>query len=239
MKIFKRPRLGYGDSGTPETPFQKAGEQWDRRMGSALMQARNWRLMAFMSLGLTIVLSVALIELSSSSRITPYVVEVGSKGEVRAIGSALEKYSPTDAVIAYQLSDFIQKVRSLPSDPVVLRENWLHAYEMVTDRGANILNHHARENDPFKSLGEKTITVEVTSIVRASKDSFQIKWRESHYRNGSLSETQNHTAILSLVFEPPRDVATLKNNPLGLYIHDLNWSRDFNPKTTNNKGTLK
>lgn len=239
MKIFKRQRQSYGDAGTIETPFQKASELWDRRMGSALMQARNWRLMAFLCLGLTTALVFALITLSSSSRVTPYVVEVGSKGEVRAIGSALEKYSPSDAVISYHLSDFISKVRSLPSDPVILRENWLKSYAMVTDQGANILNQYARENDPFKLLGRQTITVEVTSIVRASKDSFQIKWREAHYRKGSLSEKQNHTAILSLVFEPPRDVATLRNNPLGLYVHDLNWSRDFNPNKTTPEGTLK
>ncbi|PHZ84011.1 conjugal transfer protein TrbF [Paremcibacter congregatus] len=239
MKIFKRQRQSYGDAGTVETPFQKASKLWDRRMGSALMQARNWRLMAFLCLGLTTALVFALITLSSSSRITPYVVEIGSKGEVRAIGSALEKYSPSDAVISYHLSDFISKVRSLPSDPVILRENWLKSYAMVTDQGANILNQYARENDPFKLLGRQTITVDVTSIVRASKDSFQIKWQEAHYQKGSLTEKQNHTAILSLMFEPPRDVASLRNNPLGLYIHDLNWSRDFNPNTSNTKGTLK
>ncbi len=239
MTIFKRQRLSYGKTPVPETPFQKAGELWDRRMGSAIKQAHNWRIMAFLSFGLIVFLTITLITYSSRSHITPYVVEVDSLGQARAIGPVSEPYSPSDAIITYQLSNFIGKVRSLPSDPVILRNNWLKAYDFVTDQGANILNQYAAKNDPFEWLGKKTITVQVTNIVRASENSFQIKWQEEHFTNGSLSESRIYTAILSLVFEQARDVETLRKNPLGLYIHDLNWSRDFNLKALPNPNMKK
>ncbi|GAB5378045.1 MAG: hypothetical protein AcusKO_45070 [Acuticoccus sp.] len=50
MSIFKRPATHYGKSPEPETPYQKAAQAWDERIGSARVQARNWRLMAFGSL---------------------------------------------------------------------------------------------------------------------------------------------------------------------------------------------
>ena len=53
MSIFKRPGVRYGRTPEPETPYQRAAQAWDERIGSARVQARNWRLMAFGSLALS------------------------------------------------------------------------------------------------------------------------------------------------------------------------------------------
>ena len=50
MNIFRRPATHYGKSPEPETPYQKAAQVWDERIGSARVQAKNWRYMAFGSL---------------------------------------------------------------------------------------------------------------------------------------------------------------------------------------------
>lgn len=44
---FKRAVQRYGRTPEPETPYQRAGQVWDERIGSARAQARNWRLMAW------------------------------------------------------------------------------------------------------------------------------------------------------------------------------------------------
>jgi len=36
-----------------------------------------------------------------------------------------------------------------------------------------------------------------------------------------------YTAVLSIIIDPPRDEATLHRNPLGVYVHGINWSRDL------------
>src|SRR3546814_1277502 len=61
---------------------------------------------------------------------------------------------PTDPQIAFHLARFIEHVRSIPADPVVLRKNWLSAYEFVTSAGGQALNDHARNNDPFEEVGK-------------------------------------------------------------------------------------
>ena len=225
--MFKRSTTAYGDTPEPVTPYQKAAQVWDGRIGSARVQARNWRFMAFGCLALAIGLSGGVIWQAGRSTITPYVVEIDTLGQTRAVGPAIAAYEPTDAQIAYHLARFIENVRSLSIDPIVVRQNWLRAYDYATDLAANTLNDHARENDPFSRVGQRTVTVEVTSIVRSSGDSFDIRWREQSFENGTLANTIRYTAVLSIVLQPPRTEEALRKNPLGIYVHALNWSRDL------------
>jgi type IV secretion system protein TrbF len=183
--IFKRTQLHYGQSERPITPYQKAAQVWDQRIGSARVQARNWRLMAFGCLGLVGGLGLQLAVLSTTSRVTPYVVEVERDGAIRAVAPAVEHYDPSDAQIASELARFIENVRGISIDPVVVKQNWLKAYDYATDRAAQTLNDYAREHDPFAKIGTRSVTVEIASVVRASPSSFQLRWREKAFENGA------------------------------------------------------
>lgn len=224
---FQRVSVRYGATPEPVTPYQKAAQVWDERLGSARVQAANWRLAALAAIGLSGVLGLTILTQIARSGVVPYVVEVDRFGEVRAVGPAFETYQPSDAQIAHFLARFIEDVRSLSIDPVMVRTNWLRAYDFVTDRGAQALNDYAREADPFMKIGSRTVTVEVTSVVRASSDSFEIRWKESTYENGSIAKTERYTGLAATVLKPPTDTATLRKNPLGLYVHSINWSRDL------------
>jgi type IV secretion system protein VirB5 len=222
--MFRRPSVRYGRTPQPETPYQKAAQVWDDRIGSARLQAKNWRLMAFGSLILSAGLALGLIWQSSRGTVTPWVVQVDRLGEVQAIASATLDYQPTDPQIAYHLARFIGDVRGLPVDPIVLREQWLRAY---TDRGAAALNDFARTNDPFANLGKMQISVEVSSVIRASPESFRVAWIQRAYENGSLATTERWTAILTVVIKAPHDADRLRKNPLGVYVNAINWSREL------------
>ena len=225
--VFKRSSTSYGPSPFPEAPYQKAGQIWDERIGSARVQAKNWRLMALGCLGLAFATSGALIWRSLQSTVTPYVVEVDETGAARAVAPATERYTPSDAQIAHHLANFISHVRGLSIDPVVVRENWLRAYEFTTDRGAAALNDYARANDPFTKVGRVAVAVEVSSVIRASNDSFRVAWTERHYENGQLSTTERWTAILTIVIQTPRNSERLRANPLGIYVNAISWSREM------------
>ena len=80
-----------------------------------------------------------------------------------------------------------------------------------------------------KDIKVRPVTHEETSVVRASDESFQVKWTERTWEGGSLAKTERWTGILSIVIRQPREVATLRKNPLGIYVHGLDWSRELNP----------
>lgn len=225
--MFRRPLQRYGATPEPATPYQRAAQIWDDRIGSSRVQAKNWRLMALGGLGLAFVLSGALAWQSAQSRIVPYVVQVDKFGAVQAVGPAVQNYVPTDAEIAWYLGRFITDVRSLSLDPVVVRRNWLEAYDYATDRGATFLNEFARANDPFKAIGERTVSVQVSSVVRMSDKSFQVKWSEQTFEQGALAKTERWTAILSVITKTPTTAEVLRKNPLGLYVNAVNWSREL------------
>ena len=126
------------------------------------------------------------------------------------------------------MARFIDNVRSLSIDPVVVRQNWLKAYDFVTDRAAVTLNEYARDNDPFAKVGRETVAVEVTSVVRASDTSFQMRWLERIFEGGALKDTKRLTGLFSIVITPPRTVDAMRKNPLGIYVHTFNWSQDVN-----------
>ncbi|WP_337180631.1 conjugal transfer protein TrbF [Sphingopyxis granuli] len=224
---FKRAVERYGRTPEPETPYQRTGQLWDERIGSARVQAKNWRLMAFGGLLLTTGLSVGLIWQSMQSRVMPYVVEVDRLGEARAVSPATSEYRPTDPQIAWHLGRFIANVRSRSLDPVLMRENWLTAYDFATERASLFLGEYARAANPFAEVGRRTVSVQVTSVVRASDNSFQVKWIEQQYERGSLAGTSRWTAMLSVKVQPPRSADVLRKNPLGLYVDAIDWSREL------------
>ncbi len=233
---FKRPQVRYSATPEPVTPYQAAAQVWDQRIGSARVQAKNWRLMAFGCLSLALLMAGGLVWRSAQSIVTPFVVEVDNAGQVRAVGEAASPYKPNDAQIAHHLARFVTDVRSLSIDPIVVRQNWLEAYEFTTDRGAATLNDYARANDPFSRIGQSSVAVEVTSVVRASDTSFQVRWIERNYANGAPSGTERWTAVLSVVLQPPRTEQRLRKNPLGIYVNGLSWSRELEA-TDSLKGT--
>jgi len=225
--MFSRTTIRYGRTPEPETPYQKAAQVWDERIGSARVQAKNWRLMAFGCLALSTGLAGGLLWQSARGSVTPWVVQVDRLGQAQAVAPAVYDYHPTDPQIAYQLARFIEDVRGLPSDPIVLRQDWLRAYNFVTDRGALALNDFARNADPFEKLGKMQVAVEVSSVIRASPESFRIAWIERRYENAQLASTERWTAILSIVIQTPHDADGLRKNPLGVFVNAINWSKEL------------
>ncbi|MCW6530728.1 conjugal transfer protein TrbF [Sphingomonas sp. MMSM20] len=225
--MFRRPSTRYGLTPEPVTPYQRAAQVWDDRIGSARVQAKNWRLAFFGCLALSGGLAGGLVWQSARGTIVPWVIEVDKLGEAQAVAPAEASYRPSDPQIAFHLARFIEHVRAIPADPIVLKQDWLRAYDFTTDKGAVALNDYARSNDPFASVGKVQVAVDVSSVIRASRDSFRVAWVERRYQDGALAATSRWSAILTVVIEPPRTPDGLRRNPLGVFVDALNWSKEL------------
>lgn len=225
--MFRRSSTRYGTTSGPVTPYDKGVAEWSERTGSALVQARNWRLGFFGMLLLSSGLAAGLVRQSARGTIVPWVVQVDKLGQVMAVGPANGDYHPTDPVVARDLADFIWDVRSIPADASVVRRNWLTAYAFVTEKGHAALDNYARSDDPFAKVGGEQVEVDVESVVRASDSSFQVIWRERHIRDGGIAETQRWRAFLTVEINPPTDPTHFKVNPLGIWVDAINWSKEL------------
>jgi type IV secretion system protein VirB5 len=225
--MFRRPSIRYGTTPEPETPYQRAAQVWDDRIGSARVQARSWRLAFFGALALSGGLGGGLVWEGARGTIVPWVVQVDRLGEAQAVAPATPDYRPTDPQIAFHLARFVEQVRGIAADPIVVRQNWLRAYDFTTDKGALALSDYARTNDPFANIGKAQVAVDVSSVIRASPESFRVAWTERHYQDGSLAGTERWSAILTVAVQPPRTPEAIRRNPLGLYVNAINWSKEL------------
>jgi type IV secretory pathway TrbF-like protein len=226
MSPLKGPAR-FGVTPDPQTPHQRAGQAWDERLGAARVQAANWRLMALGLLVLDAGVSVGLVGLALRGGITPWVVQVDRLGEPRVVAPAIQGARPSDAVIAWTLARFVTDVRTISTDPVLMRQAWLRAYDFTDTEGAAMLSDHARRADPFAQVGRVQVTVAVTSVVRASPASFRLAWTEQRYADGQLVATERWSGILTVSVKPPRTAEGLRANPMGVFVSAISWSKEF------------
>lgn len=80
--MFRRPSVRYARTPEPVTPHQKAAQAWDEPIGSARVQARNWRLMAFFCPGAS---GATLVWQATRGSVVPYVFEVDRLGAAQVV----------------------------------------------------------------------------------------------------------------------------------------------------------
>jgi type IV secretion system protein TrbF len=220
----------WSPDGPLDTPYRRARQEWDSRMGSAVVQAKNWRLACFTSLGLVALSMIGLLYLGAQPKAVPHIIEVDRLGGAAYRGPVGEtSYVPSDAVITYHLRRFLSDTREISSDFAVLKHNWLDAYTLVTPRGGNMLSAYVQkpEHDPFRRAQDERVTVEFLSAVRVSGDTWQVDWRESTWdKNGSPSAAPvTWRAMLRTLLQAPKTPEAMSRNPIGLYIDELHWDK--------------
>jgi type IV secretion system protein TrbF len=229
MSELSQPTQTYKPEGIPLTPYLKAKEIWDNRIGNARVQAYNWRLAFFAALGLCFVLVIGLIYQSAKSSVAPYIVEVGPGGELLAVSKAVQaKRAPNDPEIRYFLAKWIKDVRALPLDAVVKKQSWMSAYGSMRQKAALKMNEIVRKDDPMSKIGEETISVTPAAIVKMSDKTYQIRWTEDVFsKEGSPKQSYRMTGLVTIDFTQPTNEKEIMSNPLGLYISDFSWSKEL------------
>jgi len=225
MHPFFRPRRPF--SAAPEsTPYQRAGQVWDERMGLSLAHARIWRRLAFANLALASFLGAGWWMQSQKAVVKPFVVEVSSWGQTERISAVGGRYEPTQAQVGHALAEWIRDVRGKSIDPVVIRQDWLRAYDLMTPKAASVLNAYAQAHDPFAEVGREAVAVEVLNVVRRTDRTYDLQWRETRFVNGQQAAQARWRALITIRIEPPKSEAELMKNPLGIRIEDVSWTPD-------------
>jgi type IV secretion system protein VirB5 len=227
---MKAESRSWKPKGELDTPYKRAKQEWDDRIGNAAVQARMWRMFAFAVLFLVAMPAVGgMIWLGSLPKKVPYIVEVARDGSAMnrgEAGRAWQDYKPTDPSIKYHLQRFIQDTRMISSDGAVVKRNWLDAYRLVTANGSNTLNAYVQKNDPFSRLATERVSVDVLSMVPLSAESWQVDWKESVWGvHGEPLGDSYWRGIFKIVLKQPQTDEQLASNPIGLYIDEFHWSR--------------
>lgn len=222
-------REKFNPAGQPVTPYQKAAKEWDDRIGSARVQAHNWRLAALLVILCVALPSIAGLVYVSAQPKPVHIIEVSADGsaQYRGVGGrAYNNYKPSDASVKYHLRRFVNNTRMITSDQAVLKGNWLDAYNFVTQNARNTLNGYVQNSNPFERAITERIGVAITAMVQVSADTWQVDWIESKWNDKGLSLGDDHwRGMFKVVLQQPADEEQLAVNPIGLYIDELHWSK--------------
>ena len=215
--------------GEVETRYRKARQEWDRRMGSAVIQARNWRLATLFSLGLVLVSLIGTIYLGAQPKAVLHIVQVdriGAPTYLGPVGQSARDYKPSEASLKYHLRRFITATRTISSDAAVMKRNWVEAYALITQNAANHLSAYAQQTDPFKRREQERISVDVATIVQLSADTGQADWVEKTWdKAGNEAAGGVWSGTFRVVVRTPESEEQLAANPIGLFIDEFHWSK--------------
>ena len=215
--------------GELETRYRRARQEWDRRMGTAVVQARNWRLATLLALGLVFVSLAGTIYLGGQPKLVPHIVQVdkiGAPTYIGPVGQSAREYKPSEASLKYHLRRFIAATRTISSDPAVMKRNWLDAYALITQSAANHLNAYAQQTDPFRRGEQQRITVDMASVVQLSADTWQADWIEKTWdKAGNETATAVWRGTFRVLVRTPETEEQLASNPIGLFVDEFHWSK--------------
>jgi type IV secretory pathway TrbF-like protein len=216
-------------SGEPVTPYKRAGQEWDDRMGSLAVQAYHWRLACFvLAVGFS-VQTAGTIYLGTLPKAATHVVELDRLGAARYVGPiANASYKPGAESIRYYLRQFVHHTRCLTSDTDVLKTWWIVAYRFLTPPASTALTTYVQANSPFTRAQEQRVGVEFTALIPLSADTWQVDWREiTTDKDGNQISSLNWRATFRVVIrslDPAKD-EIIDDNPLGIFIDEFHWTR--------------
>lgn len=200
--------------------YEKAYLEWEGRIGSAKIQARNWRLAALVSILVIILLLISIIMVISSQERYVYVAEVKPGEHVSNIQRVETKITPNKAQQITLIGRFLENVFNIPLDPVVLRKNWIAAFEVVGGQAVGQLNKLMQQEKPFMQVGKIVQSATIESVTQVSDHSFDVTWATKTIdRTGKTISIKLYSGVFTLFKgKSPESLTQLFINPTSMQI---------------------
>ncbi len=210
------------------TAYFDGRREWNERYGSYIKQAFVWKVVAFVSLLITLVSVVGLAYSASQNKLVPYIVEVDKLGNSVVAQRAEQTTYDNPKVIKYSLAEFTKNFKTIYGDPVVQKDIILKSYRYLSPSypAYNIVNSYFKDHSPFEKQKKESVNVKIDSIVPINENTYQIDWHEIAFdKKGNKLRTDFFRASATILIVPPTTEAEIMNNPIGLYITEFNFSK--------------
>lgn len=210
--------------------YIEAQKIWDDRYGALAIGKRNWQIASAIGALVSVVFCFGLVKLSLAQKIEYVFVQVDKAGYAAQINlSEAASQNAPEKVLRNELLRLIQKLKTVSSDALIMKQNLDIAYKGYL-RGTAVpyVNEYYQENDPFELAKENTISIEPISILRITERSWQIRWKEIlRSRDGYKQGSTEWEAHLVTELEKPdsKDDENLKYNPTGIRVLELSWTK--------------
>jgi type IV secretory pathway TrbF-like protein len=207
-------------------PYIAAQREWDERFAFHAKQAKI-AFIAAIALGLVcLTLGGVIVWQSIHRQYIPYVVMVDDLGRPLLAQPPQVLTDWPEAVVLREVSDIVERLRSIPSDKAVLDTAWrkLVLFSLPGTAGYQKLTERAKSQtlSPFLLQEQITIAVEIRSVLFQGGSTWIAEWSETtrERSTGSLIEVKRYQGSFQLSQLGNLEPEVLTINPLGILLQD-------------------
>jgi type IV secretory pathway TrbF-like protein len=223
--------------GENENPYLAARRTWNDQSAANIASRQMWQLTGILSLLIALGAVGGVVYIGSQSKFIPYVVHVDKLGQAAAVAPA-QRAAPADTrVVLAAVAAWVADIRTVTPDIALQRKAVYRVYSMLAPNDAataksNQWLNGTEDSSPFKRAAKETVSVEMSSILPQTADTWQVDWIETvRDRQGLVKgQPQRWRALVTVYLVPPTADTTeeqMRNNPLGIYVREFSWSKQL------------
>lgn len=238
---------GEAEGDRPNAIVENARREFTSAFSDLARGKRNWQIIAFVLGAVVLLQAITTLRLTATAHPVPYVVQVDRLGSITAVGTAEQLREPESRLVASQLAQFVRSIRTiLPTAASSAQADLLRrGYAFADPAAGAFLNTYFSDpaHDP-RLLGARIARdVQVTSALKvperagtsrgntsAHSQTWRLQWIETDRPVGPLdvgeeAATSAWEGYVTLEVVPPRTVESIQDNPLGLRVTSIAWTR--------------
>jgi len=235
MSIFKKKSAPLNDEsaqGTGEcnNPYLNARQEWLERYGSYISRASNWRIAAFISLGIAALSVTGNVIQATQVKTVPYIVEVDKLGRSAVVARADKASASSLRLIQAEIAACISDWRTVTADIELQKRLIERLSYFFAGSAKGVLKEWYATSNPYEiAKSGKLVHVEIQSLpLPISNNTYRVEWIETvRTHTGVTIESIMYQASVTIQITPPASEAILLHNPGGVYITELSASRIF------------
>jgi len=216
-----------------DNPYVHARREWLERYGDYVSAARNWRLVALASCGVTALSLVANYHLATKSGTVPFVMEVDRTGHTFFAGVPRAANINEAAITKSALETWIRDSRSILADPYAERHyiDTVYAFLSKSSVAYRTLTSWYSDRQPFELAAKQTVDVVNINALPIGNErdtkTWTVTWDEvTTMADGSRSDPVKWRANITFERVPVSLAdARIKDNPTGILITQYSWSQ--------------
>lgn len=213
-----------------EARYLVARREWMERYGDYVAQAKNWRLAALASLGISALFGAGMVYEADRVHVVPYVVEVNKLGESVHLAQEVQSGTYDLPVVRHVIAHWVRDVRERIPDVPAEKQIYTSTYHVVGNKESRRLTAYFERHNPYsnftKNEGGRTVTV--TSVLPVGQPNskggtMQVQWTETQYgASGDIKWTRNYEGTVVYRVSPPSsNPEILKYDPFGIFIQSF------------------
>ncbi len=212
-------------AGSINNPYLNARREWDDRQGDALARAHNWKLTAFGAIAVAGLAVAGITYIGAQSKIQPYIVAIDKMGNPIAMAQPVAGGPVNQRIIEAQVASWVWDWRSMLSDPLAQKHLLAQVYAIASTQTAVELNPWYKKN--WIADAGFIISPHISSILPVSKNTYQVNWNETKYKDGQSDGTTYFKGNVSVGID--KKIASTAQasmlNPLGIYVKSVTWTK--------------